>query len=80
MEPFERSTLQLLNIMFRDVNKEKTNSFPYTYKIRFSLKEKKYIPLYAEDLHFLITKVGWLITHIYEHLTSEQSKLKENFL
>ena len=80
MEPFERSTLQLLNIMVREKNKEKTNSFRYTYKTRSSLKEKKYIPLYAEDLHFLIPKAGWLVTHIYEHFTFEQSKLKENVL
>ena len=55
MEPYERSTLQLLSIMVRDEGKEKINSFPYNSKTHSTLKEKKYVPLYAEDLHFLIT-------------------------
>ena len=69
MEPYERSTLQLLSIMVRNEGKEKINSFPYNSKTHSMLKEKKYVALYAEDLHFLITLVGWLVTHIYEHFT-----------
>ena len=36
--------------------------------------------LYAEDFHFLITRAGWLATHIYEHFTFAQSKLKKDFV
>ena len=64
MKLVEPSTLQLLNIMVRDENMEKINSFPFTSKTKSTLKEKKSIPLYAEDLHFLITRAGWLITHL----------------
>ena len=64
MEPFEQSTLQLLSIMVGDENKEKINSFSYTSKTHSTLKEKKYIPLYAEDFHFLLTRKGWLVTHV----------------
>ena len=64
MEPFEQSTLQLLSIMVRDENKEKINSFSYTSKTHSTLKEKKYIPLYAEDFNFLLTRKGWLVTHV----------------
>ena len=69
MQPYERSTLQLMSIMTRDkTNKDKINAFLYTSKIHSTLKDKKFIPLYAEDLHFLINCAGWLVTHIYEHL------------
>ena len=79
MEPYERSTLQIMSLMVRDKNKDKINSFPYTSKTHSTLKEQKFIPLYAEDLHFLVTHAGWLVTHIYEHYTFEQSKFKKDF-
>ena len=41
MTSFERSTLQLLNIMVRDENMEKINSLPFTSKTKSTLKEKK---------------------------------------
>ena len=80
MEPYVQSTLQLMNIVVRDEEKDKIISFPYTSKTHFTLKEKKIIPLYAEDLHFLITRAGWLVTHIYERYTYEQSKFKKDFI
>ena len=80
MEPYVQSTLQLMNIVVRDEEKDKIISFPYTSKTHFTLKEKKIIPLYAEDLHFLITRAGWLVTHIYERYTYEQSKFKTDFI
>ena len=80
MEPYERSYLQPLSIMVRDEGKDKINSFPYNSKTLSTLKEKKYIALYAEDLHFLITRAGWYITHIYEHFTFSKSKVKKDFV
>ena len=44
------------------------------------MKDKKYNPVSAEDLHFLINHAGWLVTHIYEHYTFEQSKFKKDFV
>ena len=44
------------------------------------MKDKKYDPVYAEDLHFLINHAGWLVTHIYEHYTFEQSKFKKDLV
>ena len=58
MTLFEQFTPQLLSIMVRDENNEKVNYFPYTSKTHSTLKEKTYIPLHAEDLHFLITSAG----------------------
>ena len=79
MEPFEWSTIQLMSIMRRNEEKDKTNSFSYTSKTHSTLKGKKFIPLYAEDLHFLIKKAGWFVTHIYEHYIFEQSKFKKDW-
>ena len=44
------------------------------------LKQKQFIPLYAEDLHFLVTRAGWLVTYIYKHFTFEQSKFKKDLV
>ena len=63
-----------MSILVRNEEKDKINSFSYTSKTHSTLGEKKLIPLYAEDLHFLIKRAGWLITYIYEHYTFEQSK------
>ena len=80
MELYERPTLQVMSIMVRNEEKDKINSFPYTSKTHSMLKEKKFVPLYADDLHFLITRAGWLVTHIYEHCTFEQSKFNKDFM
>ena len=66
--------------MVRNEEKEKINPFLYSSKTHSTLNEKKYVALYAEDLHFLITRAGWLVTHIYEHFTFAQSKFTKDFV
>ena len=44
------------------------------------MKEKKIIPVYAEHLHFLVTRAGWLVTKIYEHYTFDQACFKNEFV
>ena len=80
IDPCERSTLQLMSVMVRDEEKDKINTFAYNLKTHSTLKEKKSVSLYAEDLHFLITKAGWLVTYIYVYYTFEQSKFKKDFV
>ena len=41
---------------------------------------KKLIPLYLEDLKFLITRCCWQVTKIYMHYTFEQARFKKNFV
>ena len=77
-EPFERSALQSMSILQRNKQTE-TKSFAYNSKTHSILKDKKFIPLYAEDLHFLIKRAGWLVSHIYEDFTFEQLKFKKIF-
>ena len=55
-------------------NEEKKKNLSHKIQKHLVLKDKKFIPLYAEDLHFLIKRAGWLVTHIYKHFTFEQSK------
>ena len=76
MEPFERPTLQLMSILVRNEEKDKINTFSYTSKTHSTLGEKKFILLYAEHLHLLIKRAGWLVTYIYEHYPFEQSNFK----
>ena len=66
--------------MVRDEGKEKINSFLYNSKTHSTLKEKKYVPLCAEDLHFLITQAEWLVTHIYDNFTSARAKFLKDFV
>ena len=68
MEPFERSTVQLMSILFRSKEKDTINSVRYTSKTHLTLK--KYVPLYVEHLHFLVKRAGWLGALIYEHSNS----------
>ena len=41
IDPYERSMLQLMSIAVRNEEKDKLNSFPYSFKTRSTLKEKK---------------------------------------
>ena len=50
MEPFERSTVQLMSVLIRTEEKDVINSFKYSSKTHSTLQNKKYIPLYAEHL------------------------------
>ena len=52
MEPYERSTLQILSIMVRDEGKEKINSFPYNFKTHLTLKEKNMSPFTVKIFTF----------------------------
>lgn len=42
--------------------------------------KKQFIPLYLEDLRFLIKKRGWKVTKIYNHFTFEKSRFKRDIL
>ena len=41
---------------------------------------KKFIPLYLEDLRFLIKRAGWIATKLYSHFTFEQDAFKKDFV
>ena len=41
---------------------------------------KNFIPLYLEDLRFLIKRAGWVVTKLYSHFTFEQDAFKKDFV
>ena len=61
MEPYERSALQRMNIMIRNEDQNKINSFPYMSKTHSTLKEKRFIPLFAGSAFF--SNPCWLASH-----------------
>ena len=52
------------------------NNFKCNAKTHSTMDENKFISLYSEHLHFLVTRAGGLLTKIYEHYTFEQAKQK----
>ena len=72
--------LHMMRIMRSDEDKDKIPKFPCTSSTNSTLNDKKYIPVYAEDLHFLINHAGWLVTHVYEHYTFKCYKFKKDFV
>lgn len=83
IEPFEQSCSQIMSRAQVKENKNKEDtlySLPYNSKTHATLKEKIYIPLYAEDLYFLTIRAGWEVTKIYEHLHLSRTDLKKILL
>ena len=56
------------------------NSFKTTAKTHATIDEKIAIPLYAEHLHFLLSRYGWRVIKIGGHYTFEQKKFKRDFV
>ena len=75
----ERSLFQLLEL-FTQAEKGKPKSYRVTEKSHSTLFPKKCIPLYIEDLQFLIKRAGWIVTKLYSHFTFEQDKIKKDFV
>ena len=75
----ERSLFQLLEL-FNKTNDGKLKSYRCTAKSHATMFPKKFIPLYLEDLRFLIKRAGWVVTKLYSHFTFEQDAFKKNFV
>ena len=73
IDPCEKSTYQLL-ANFRE-GKNGPLSYRVTAKAHSTLLPKKLIPLYLEDLAFVIKRYGWRVTKIHKHITFDQAPL-----
>ena len=80
IDPFERSTVQIMNRAVKKDGKDEIDSLPFNSKTHSTLKDKLFVTLYAEDIHFLVSRAGWLITQIYAHYTFCQSKFQKDFV
>ena len=75
----ERSLFQLLEL-FDTSSEGKPKSYRCTAKSHATMFPKKCIPLYIEDLRFLIKRAGWIVTKLYSHFTFEQDAFKKDFV
>ena len=83
IDPYERSCTQIMsraNIKKKLKKEDTLYALPFNSKTHASLKEKIFVPLYAEDIYFLTTRAGWKVTRIYEHYTFEQDTFKKDFV
>ena len=69
-----------MSVLSRNEGKDIIYNFKCNAKTHSTMDEKKFIPLYDEHIHFLITRAGLLVTNIYQHFTFEQSKFKKDFV
>ena len=79
IEPYERSCAQIMCAL-QMTDRGKISTLQHTSKTHSTLRKKNFILLYAEDLHFLTTRLGWTVTKIYEHYTYKQNTFKKNFV
>ena len=70
----KRSLYQLLELF------EMSSGYRCTAKSHATMFPKKCIPLYIEDLRFLIKRAGWIVTKLYSHFTFEQDAFKKDFV
>ena len=75
----DRSLFQLLEL-YSETEKGNPKNYRVTEKSHSTLFPKKCIPLYLEDLQFLIKRAGWIVTKLYSHFTFEQGKIKKDFV
>ena len=78
IDPCEKSIYQLL-----DNYREGTRgplSYKTSAKAHSTLLRKKFIPLYLEDLAFVIKRCGWVVTKIHAHLTFDQDPFKKKII
>lgn len=78
--PYKRFTVQIMSRAQKKDGKDEIASFSFNSKTHATLKDKVFVSLYAEDIRFLVTRVGWWVTKIYEHYTFRHSKFKKDFV
>ena len=69
IQAHQRSVLQLMTVLNRNEDKDLINNFKSNAKTHSTLGDKKFIPLYAELVYFLVKRAGWLVSKIYQHFT-----------
>ena len=79
LEANERFVFQLCELYSEDY-KKKTKSYKVSPKSHSTLLSKKFIPMYIEELKFLITRCGWVVTKLYKHYYFEQARFKRIFI
>lgn len=68
LEHFEKTGISARKA-YRCIQKSHATLFP-----------KKYIPLYLEEIKFLVQRCRWLVTKLYLHFAFEQKAFKKKFV
>ena len=79
LEANERSVFQLFEL-YSTTQKENPKSYKLSAQSLATLFPKRYIPLYLEEIKFLITRCGWRVTKLYRHFYFEQKRFKRDFI
>ena len=75
----KRSVYQLLELYSEDKNGN-PNKYKISSKAHATLLPKKCIPLYLEEVKFVVLRCGWKVTKLYSHFYFDQEKCKKNFI
>ena len=79
LEANERSIFQLVELYSEDI-KGKPKNYKVTPKSQTTLLPKRCIPIYLEELKFVIVRCGWKVTKLYKHYYFEQKRFKRDFI
>ena len=79
LEPNERSVFQLLEL-YSETEQGNPKSYKLSPQSQATLLPKRYIPLYLEEIKFLIYRCGWKVTKLYRHYYYEQERFKKEFI
>ena len=79
LEPNERSVFQLLEL-YSETEKGNPKSYKLSPQSQATLLPKRYIPLYLEEIKFLIYRCGWKVTKLCGHYYFEQERFKKEFI
>ena len=69
--PYRCSCSQILS-RAEKIKNDELKRLPFNSKTHAVLGKHIFVSLYAEDLHFLITRAGWKVTKIYDHYSFKQ--------
>ena len=75
----ERSVFQLCEL-YSETDKGKPKTKKIGPQFHSTLLPKTFIPIYLEELKFLITRCGRVVTKLYKHYYFEQARFKRDFI
>ena len=58
IQAYERSVLQLMSVLNRKKDNDIIKNFQSNSKIHWTVGDKKFTPLRAKHIHFLVTRAG----------------------
>ena len=78
IDPCKRSVFQLLE-QYKE-RERGTLGYKSTSKVHAIMLKKLFLPMYLEELAFVIKKASWKVRKIHAHLTFEQKRFKQKFI